>query len=66
MRFFGRDPESKRMWEELRRAEDCWACRFLRENMLQRGYIHLYFMGADGEVVEIKINHCPRCGKRFD
>jgi len=66
MRFFRNDVESKRMWEDLRRAEQCWVCRFLRQEWLEKGPTYMILNGTDKvETICIRLRHCPRCGKRL-
>lgn len=58
-------PESKDIWKDLNNVELGWCCKFLQEMLKTTKMTHMYFANNSGESVGMKLNHCPRCGRRL-
>lgn len=59
------DPESERIWRELRGLDEEWCCKLMREVMRDGGITKLILRKANGEGATIDINNCPRCGRKL-
>lgn len=58
-----KDPESKKIWQELRAKELDWCCRMIQQIPFHNLGITLVL--PDGTTCSYLIHFCPKCGRRL-